>query len=86
MKYRHLFVVPYGVKGRWHAEAAQPPRWGRAFASVVANVRSLAMRSASSAKVFKGLVADPKEKVNAGIRLVDDTGRKWKTISTVQNA
>jgi methyl-accepting chemotaxis protein len=55
-------------------EAARAGEQGRGFAVVAAEVRSLAGRSAQAAKEIKTLIGASVEKVEAGTRLVGDTG------------
>ncbi|MFK8017107.1 MAG: methyl-accepting chemotaxis protein [Gammaproteobacteria bacterium] len=55
-------------------EAARAGEQGRGFAVVASEVRSLAGRSASSAKEIKDLIDDSNRKVSEGSRLVNESG------------
>jgi len=61
-------------------EAARAGDFGRGFAVVAAEVRQLALRSASSAKEIKGLIADSLKKVDRGAALVNRSGETLETI------
>jgi methyl-accepting chemotaxis protein len=63
-------------------EAARAGEMGRGFAVVAAEVRSLAVRSATSAKEIKGLIQDSLRKVEAGSALVDLSGAALVEIVT----
>ena len=60
-------------------EAARAGEQGRGFAVVATEVRNLAHRSASAAKEIKQLISESVDKVEAGARLVQETG------STIDN-
>ncbi|WP_201728628.1 methyl-accepting chemotaxis protein [Acidocella sp. C78] len=61
-------------------EAARAGEAGRGFAVVATEVRALAHRSAEAAKSIKQLIARSSEQVDAGVRLVGETGTALDTI------
>jgi methyl-accepting chemotaxis protein len=61
-------------------EAARAGEHGRGFAVVASEVRALAQRSSTAAREIKSLIEDSTQKVGAGSRLVDDSGRTMREI------
>jgi uncharacterized protein YoxC len=61
-------------------EAARAGGHGRGFAVVAAEVRALSQRSAAAAKEIKGLVQDSVRKVEAGNKLVGQSGHNLEEI------
>src|SRR5690349_23268875 len=63
-------------------EAARAGEHGRGFAVVASEVRSLAGRSKDAAKEIKDLIDDSVRKVDAGSKLVNESGQKLEEIVT----
>ncbi|CAI8695003.1 Tar ligand binding domain-containing protein [Burkholderia pyrrocinia] len=62
-------------------EAARAGEQGRGFAVVAGEVRSLAQRSAQSAKEIKVLIEDSVAQINGGAELVERAGDAMRTVS-----
>lgn len=63
-------------------EAARAGEQGRGFAVVAGEVRNLAQRAAAAAKEIKGLIQDSVSKVEAGSKLVNQSGDTLDEIVT----
>ncbi|WP_299815761.1 methyl-accepting chemotaxis protein [uncultured Jannaschia sp.] len=61
-------------------EAARAGDAGRGFAVVASEVQALATRSAEAAKEIKALISTSSQQVEAGVELVDETGKALATI------
>jgi methyl-accepting chemotaxis protein len=66
-------------------EAARAGDAGRGFAVVASEVRALAQRSAEAAKEIKSLISTSSQQVEAGARLVGETGEALTRIVTRVN-
>lgn len=62
-------------------EAARAGDAGRGFAVVATEVRALAQRSADAAKEIKTLISTSGQQVDAGVKLVAETGKSLSRIS-----
>ncbi len=63
-------------------EAARAGDAGRGFAVVATEVRALAQRSADAAKEIKTLITNSNKQVDAGVKLVGETGEALERIAT----
>ena len=61
-------------------EAARAGDAGRGFAVVATEVRALAQRSADAAKEIKTLISASSQQVDAGVKLVGETGKSLERI------
>ncbi|MEY4982819.1 MAG: hypothetical protein RIR62_1085 [Pseudomonadota bacterium] len=62
-------------------EAARAGQHGRGFAVVAQEVRNLAGRSAKAARETSDLIDDASKRVQAGVRIADETSRAFVTIA-----